>query len=400
MNLDEIDLLKNPEIYKYIDIYKSYDSKEIALKLRKNKMLPARAIAEQVLCYQKAKKKLPSFIDQNLLFDRVALEQSSSEVTARYKSSIISGRSIIDLTGGLGIDELFFVNAFDNITYCELNEVIYHIFKHNIFRLNISNIEVNNTDSIEYLSRQDDNSFDWIYIDPSRRDANRRSVDLEYCSPNVYDNMELFFKKGENVMIKTAPAYDLTEAVRRFPNLTEIQVISLDGECKEVLLLLNRNQENINPKVFSVTLNTRHNERFILAGEFSKKHERLIKDLNFYFYEPDCSIIKSNLTPLLAEKYNLSFVNKLTPYLTNSEVIDDFPGRSFKILDSLPFNEKLVKLYLKENKIVKANVSKRDFKLSVDEIRTRFKLKDGGEYYLFFTRDIDDKSIMIVCKKS
>ena len=400
MTLEELELLKQPDIYKYVKIYKDSDSKELALKISKNSMLPVRAIAEQVLCNKKAQKKLPSFINKNLLFDRVALEQSSSETTAKYKSSLISGNSIIDLTGGLGIDELSFINSFNKVVYCDLNKVTSEIFRYNISQLNISKVEVNNTESIEYLSKQDNNSFDWIYIDPSRRDANRRSVDLEYCAPNVYDNMELFFEKSKNVMIKVAPAYDLTEAVKRFPNLLEIQVVSVDGECKEVLLLLNRDRPNVNPKVFSVDLNSKNDKRFILSGDFSKESAREITELKSYFYEPDCSIIKSNLTPLLAEKFNLSFVNKLTPYLTGSELINDFPGRSFTVLDSLIYNEKLIKKYLKENVIVKANVSKRDFRLSVDEIRTRFKIKDGGEYYLFFTRDLNSKSIMIVCKKS
>lgn len=399
MTLEELQLIKQPEIYKYINFYKNYDSKKLALELSKNSVLPARAIAEQVLCFQKARKKLPSFIDKNLLFDRVALEQSSSEATARYKSSLISGNSLIDLTGGLGIDEMFFVNSFNKTVYCELNKVTSEIFKHNISQLNISNIEVNNTESIEFLKKQNNSSFQWIYIDPSRRDANRRSVDLEYCAPNVYDNMNLFFEKSPNVMIKVAPAYDLTEAVRRFQNLTEIHVVSVDGECKEVLLLLNRNTKNKNPKVFSVELNSKNDNKFIMNGEYTKESGREISELKQYFYEPGCSIIKSNLTPLLTRKYNLSFINKLTPYLTNSELILDFPGRNFTVLDSMIYNEKLIKGYLKENKIAKANISKRDFRLTVNEIRTRFKLKDGGNYYLFFTRDFNHKSIMIVCKK-
>ncbi len=399
MTLEELELLKQPDIYKYVKIYKDSNSKELALKLSKNNMLPVRAIAEQVLCNQKAKNKLPSFKDKNLLFNRVALEQSSSEATAKYKSSLISGSGIIDLTGGLGIDDLFFANSFNTVLYCDLNNVTSELFKYNISQLNILNIEVNNTESIEFLSKQEKNLFDWIYIDPSRRDSNRRSVDLEYCAPNVYDNMELFFEKSENVMIKTAPAYDLTEAVRRFPNLLEIHVISVDGECKEVLLLLNRDRTNVSPKVFSVDLNSKNDKRFILSGIFSIDSVREITEIKLYFYEPDCSIIKSNLTPLLAKKYNLSFINKLTPYLTNSELIKDFPGRCFRKLDFMVFNEKLIKRYLKENKIAKANVSKRDFRLSVDEIRAKFKIKDGGEYYLFFTRNISGKSIMIVCKK-
>ncbi len=400
MTLEELKLLKQPDIYKFINIYKDFDSKKLALKLSKNSMLPARAIAEQVHCYQKTRIKLPSIYDKNLLFDKIALEQASSEAAAKYKSSLISGNSIIDLTGGLGIDELFFATSFNKVVYCEINKVISNIFRYNISQLDISNIEVNNTESIVFLKSQNNNSFDWIYIDPSRRDANRRSIDLKYCAPNVYENIDLFFEKSENVMIKTAPAYDLTEAIIRFPNLYEIHIISVDGECKEVLLLLNRNSATKTPKVFSVKLNSKNDKRFILKGQFTKENNREAVELKPYFYEPDCSIIKSNLTPLLAEKFELSFISKLTPYLTSSKYVKDFPGRSFTVLGSIVYNEKLIKRYLKENKIVKANVSKRDFRLTVNEIRTKFKLKDGGDYYLFFTRDSYSKSIMIVCKKS
>lgn len=398
MLLEEFEQLKNPDIYEIILENREISASNLSLKLNKNKMLPHRAISEQVSCYQKSKKKLPSFLNKSLLFDKIALEQSSSEFTAKYKSTLISGNKLIDLTGGLGIDDIFFANSFNKITYCEVNNVLSKIFKHNLEVLELKNIEVINNDSIDILLTHD-NSFDWIYIDPARRDGNRRSVDLEYCAPNVYDNMELFFKKAQNVMIKVAPAFDLTEAIRRFGNLTEIHVISVDGECKEVLLLLKKEVKDIDPKIISVTLNSKNKNKFIISEQFSIKNEKAVSELKIYFYEPDCALIKSNLTPLLADNLGLSFINYNSPYLTNSQLLKDFPGRSFKIVSSINFNDKEIKKYLKQNKIFKANIARRNFRLSVDEIRNKLKLKDGGDVYLFFTSDLDGKNIMIVTKK-
>jgi THUMP domain-like len=399
MLLEEFEQIKTPEIYEIILKYRKILPTNLSLKLNKNKMLPHRAISEQVSCFQKSKRKLPSFVDKSLLFDKIALEQSSSEFTAKYKSSLISGNKLIDLTGGLGIDDIFFANSFNRITYCELNKVISQIFSYNLDVLRLKNIGIINNDSIEILRSQDDNSFDWIYIDPARRDENRRSVDLEYCAPNVYDNMELFFQKSRNVMIKVAPAFDLTEAIRRFENLAEIHVISVDGECKEVLLLLEKSANNLAPKVFSITLNSKNEQKFILNDRFSKIREKPISELNQYFYEPDCAVIKSKLTPLLAKNLGLSFINNGSPFLTSSKLVNDFPGRSFKVVTSMNFNEKEIKKYLKQNGILKANIARRDFRLSVVEIRKMLKLKDGGDIYLFFTSDLNRRNTMIVTKK-
>ncbi len=396
---EEFEQLKKPKVFKIILDNLDISSHKLAFILNKLDGLPHRAIAEQVSCYKKSKTKLPSFINKTLLFDKIALEQASSQFTAQYKSSLISGNNLIDLTGGLGIDDIYFSSAFKNVTYCELKETTAELFRYNIKMLNISNIEVFNSDSISLLKEHKDNSLDWIYVDPARRDENRRSVDLNYCAPNVYDNIDLFFKKSENVMIKAAPAYDLAEAVRKFPNLSEIHVVSLDGECKEVLLILNKNIQHINPKIFAVALNSKNDDKFILSSDFITKREKSLSEVKSYFYEPDCSIIKSNLAPLLAKNFNLSLISKLTPYLTGSKIISKFPGRSFEVIETLNFNEKEIKKYFKTNDIKKANVARRDFKLTVDEIRKRFKLKDGGNIYLFFTSNLCRDNIIILTKK-
>ena len=397
MLIEELEQLKNPEIFDIFLKNREKSSKELSLKLGKYDNIPHRAISEQVACYQKAKIKLPHLIDKYLLFDKIALEQASSEVTAKFKASLISGKKIIDLTGGLGIDDLFFSTKFLKVTFCEINEVLSKIFSYNLKQLQIKNIEIVNFDSIEHLKNKKDSSFDLIYIDPSRRDANRRSVDLEYCTPNVFENMPLFFQKSKCVMIKVAPAYDITEAVRKFPNLAEIFVVSVDGECKEVLLILNKN--NLEIKITAVSLNSKNDKIFIVSSKFSEKVNNEIANIQTYLYEPDCSIIKSNLTPILSKNFGLSFINHNSPFLTSTKLINGFPGRKFKVISSVIYNEKEVKKYLKINCISKANVARRSFKLSVEEIRKVFKLKDGGDLYLFFTSDLNKRAIMIVTTK-
>ena len=396
---EELEQLKNPEIFDVFLENRENPSKELSLKLRNKNNIPHRAISEQVACYQKAKIKLPHLIDKYLLYDKIALEQASSEATAIFKTSLIFGKKIIDLTGGLGIDDIFFSTNFLKVTYCEINEVLTEIFAHNLKQLQIKNIEIVNFDSIEYLKNKKDSSFDWIYIDPSRRDANRRSVDLKYCTPNVFKNMPLFFQKSKNVMIKVAPAYDITEAARKFPNLTEIFVISVDGECKEVLLILKKNVFNAKIKSFAILLNSKSEHKQIISHVLFEKEVNILSEIKSYFYEPDCSIIKSDLVHFLAKDLNLSFINNNSPFLTNSKLLSSFPGRRFKIITLLIYNEKEIKKYLKTNGILKANVARRGFRLSVEEIRRVFKLKDGGDFYLFFTSDLNKQAIMIVTTK-
>ena len=400
MLIQEFEKMKSKEILDIISKNNNTSPQEISLRLAKKKNLPHRAIAEQIECRIKAKKKLPHFSKKPLLYDKVALEQSSSEFTANYKSSIISGERLVDLTGGLGVDDFYFSNSFEEVYYCEKNEVVYNISKYNSSLLGVNNIKFNNCNSIDFLNEIEDGSIDWIYIDPSRRDENRRSVDLEFCNPNVYSNLELFLRKSQKIMLKVAPAFDIQEAVKKFANLFQIHIISVDGECKEVLLLLDEKFSNVIPKVYSISLNSKNQSVYKLSSPFRAKHEKSTYPLKGYFYEPDCAIIKSNLTEILTIKHNLYFINKLTPFLTSDDIIKDFPGRSFIILDSFIYNDKKTKDYLNQNKITKANISRRDFRLSVDEIRKKFKLKDGGSTYLFFTSDLNHRSLIIICKKS
>jgi 16S rRNA G966 N2-methylase RsmD len=393
----------NPEyLLQQVELYKKLEPSKIAFQLNRSKKEYGRIIAEQVANYKKAKLKFPKLSEHKLLYDKIAIEQASGEATAKYKSELIYGARLIDLTGGLGIDDIFFSTRFNSITYCESNNVISSIFDYNIHKLNIDNISVKNTDSICYLSEQENGAFDWIYIDPSRRDGNRRSVDLAYCTPNVYKNLNLFLVKSQNLMIKAAPAYDITEAVKKFgAYLSEIHVISVNGECKETLLILssNRAPDSPNLKVYSVTINAKNNTRTIFEFDYYKKTEKSFSKIKDYLFIPDCAIIKANHIAELAKKNALFFINKRTYFLTSERINNNIAGRYFKITDILKFNEKNLRSYLTDKKIKKANINTKGTQITVDEIRKRLKLKEGGNTSLFITSDLKNKTIVIVAEK-
>lgn len=364
----------------------------------RDKNLPGAFIADQIIIRKKAQKKFPTISQKNILFESTAYEQSSSEATAVYKSSLMKGDSLIDLTGGLGIDTLVLSKNFKRIIYSEINPNLVELFRYNSFLDDKKNIETNSGDSIEFLKNWRGKKFDWIYLDPSRRDGSRRSVDLEFCTPNIYDNLELFKKKAENICIKISPAFDFKEANRKLPELTNYIVISVNNECKEVLLLL---KNGVDRQEKSAVLldefgNISHEFSISISEIFEKK---IAENFCRYFYEPDSAIIKAGLTDFISNQFGLSFINNRISYLTSDSIIKNFPGRTFEVLEALDYNPGKLQKYFREKGIKKANISKREFPKSVEEIKKELKLSDGGDNYFFFTKNISDKLLCVITKK-
>ncbi|OGU35402.1 MAG: hypothetical protein A2068_01405 [Ignavibacteria bacterium GWB2_35_6b] len=386
-------LLRN-EVRKFIEEHKDFSAPEIILKYSSNKNLPIKEIAEQVECIKKAEKKLPELSKHNLLYKKVSLEQASSELTANYKSQKIKGERIIDLTGGLGIDSIYFSKNFEEVIYCELNEELAEIAEYNFKVLGIKNIVVKKGDGIKTVNEFSDDYFDWIFVDPSRRDKDKRSVDIKYYSPDVVENMNLFLSKSKNICFKLAPAFDIKEAERIFPTMNEFSVVSVKNECKEVLSFFNKGNQK---KIKSAAILKEENDTEIFESEIDKNIETEFSfpGKGMFFYEPDAAITKADLTKLIAEKYNLKFINPLSDYLISENDIQSFPGRKFKILFTDFYNEKKVKQYLSKEKIDKANIARGNFPHKPETIKEKLKLRDGGDYYLFFTKDKNDKLIFI-----
>ena len=240
MTIAELQNLLNPDIQALLALHCSDDPAAFAMQFYGHRDLPVRAMAEQLACRQKAVKKLPTLSQQNLIYTPLALEQSSGERTAAYKASLMSGETAIDLSGGLGVDTMFLARVFQDVVYCERDSLLCAVVEHNLKVSGIANVQVKNADSISLLEEYPDDSFDWIFVDPARREEGRRSIALEAASPDVVASHDLLLRHAQRVCIKASPALEISGLKKLLPALHTIVVVSVDRECKEILLLLER----------------------------------------------------------------------------------------------------------------------------------------------------------------
>ena len=324
---------------------------------------------------------------------KISVEQTSSEKTASYKSKLISGRKIIDLTGGFGVDAYYFSKQFAKVVHCEHNSELSEIVKHNFSQLNAENIECFSGESeaiLEVLNEQ----FDWIYIDPSRRnDAKGKVFMLRDCEPNVPDLLDFYFNYSSKILIKTAPLLDLTAGLKELKNVSAIHIVALENEVKELLWEIHQGFEG-NPEIKTVNLTKSKEESFEFnLGETNIK-------INYgepekFLFEPNAAILKSGGFDEVAFQFNLKKLHPHSHLYTSDEKID-FCGRVFEITTVFPYQKKEMKLHL-ENK--KANITSRNFPESVETIRKKWRIKEGGNLYTFFTTDLKNNKIVLLCTK-
>ena len=351
-------------------------------------------VLNQIQAKQKAEKKLPTwFGNDDVVFpSTLSIEQTSSETLAKFKSELISGKKVIDLTGGFGVDDYYFAKRFKKIIHCEFQEDLSAIVQHNFRALNVDNIETISSDSISYLQKSTEN-FDWIYIDPARRaDKKAKVFLLKDCTPNVVELQEFLFEKSDNILIKVAPLLDISFVLNELDNVKTIYAIGLQNEVKELLIVLQKDFLK-EPELIAVNISndgTIHQDTFPLNDATDSQ---LSLPLN-YLYEPFSSYLKLGSYNSIAAKFNVSKLHKHSHLYTSNELID-FPGRCFKIEQIVPYNKKDIKFL--EN--TKCNITTRNFPLKVEEIRKKHKIKDGGDLYAFFTTDLNNDKIIVLCKK-
>lgn len=381
----------NTEIQEFINKNLNSDITTILLKGTPFSSVQTNDIVEQIESKKRSEKKLPTwFNSENIYFpNRLNIEQTSSEITAKYKSSIISGDTIIDLTGGFGIDCYYFSKVFQSVEYCEVNETLSKIVKHNYKQLKIQNINAINTDGIEYLNASK-NKYDWIYIDPSRRhDSKGKVFFLKDCLPNVPEHINLLFKKSKNILIKTSPLLDISIGIKELKHVKSIHIIAVNNEVKELLWVLESGfDDNIVLKTVNLKKNNHEFFNFLLEDE--KQLDTAYSLPLTYLYEPNSAILKAGGFQSVSKHLNVFKLHKHS-HLYTSELEVDFPGRAFKIEKIIAYNRK----ELKKLGIKKANITTRNFPESVQNIRKKFNISDGGSNYLFFTTDINNNKIII-----
>ncbi|MFN3851387.1 MAG: THUMP-like domain-containing protein [Spirosomataceae bacterium] len=387
------------ELYKQlIEQHKEVDIQTFILKnpLKLNSD-DLRFVIEQINARQKAKNKNPTWCkNPEILFPpALSVEQSSSEITANYKASLVSGKTLIDLTGGMGIDTFAFAHQFETVIYAEQKDELVEATKYNFEKLGIENVDFLNEDSVEYLAKTN-KSFDWIYIDPARRDQTQKKVfKIEDCEPNLLKIKDLLLNKSNNILVKYSPLLDIKLAIEHLQNISEVHVIALENEVKELLFVINKGYLDI-PKIKTVNLTSKKNQFFEFDFETEQKTNINYAKPQQFIYEPNASILKAGAFKSVSKVYNIAKLAPSSHLYTSNELVQDFTGRTFKCEDVCKFDKKEILSYLPDNQ---GNISTRNFPMKPEEIKKKLGIKDGGDTYLFFTEDFEKKKIVLICKK-
>lgn len=389
------------EVKRFIQEHISDDITTLALQAKRYPHLPISEIVAQLKARQKAKTKLPEwFANESIIFpSQLSVEQGSSENTARFKAQLISGKSLLDLTGGMGVDIAYMSQRVAQAYYLEQQPELATLTKYNFELLGVSHIQCFAENSVEWLQKQDakKTQFTWIYLDPHRRDdTGNKVVLLQDCEPNILSIKQLLFSYTSNILLKASPMLDIDLATRSMGNVQQVWVVAVENEVKEILFHLT-STPNINPMIKAVNL-LKNGEAQTISFQKSEEEyipQQLSKPLR-YLYEPNAAILKSGAFKMLCHQLNIHKLAAHSHLYTSENLLSDFPGRSFEIVQLCKLDKKEISKVIQGNK---ANITIRNFPMTVKQIREKLKLQEGGNEYLFATTDMDNQKIVILCKK-
>lgn len=390
----------SPETLAFIDSYRGDDVRTLALQAKKYPAVDMAEAVVQIAGYQIAEKKVPLWAQTAGIRypQHLSMEQCSSEVTARYKASLVSGDTLTDLTAGWGVDCSFLARNFRCADYVERQETLCRIAAHNFPLLGLPHVRIHCADAVEYLQSME--PVDCLFLDPARRDSHGgKTVAIAECEPDVCRLEPLLVEKGKTVMIKLSPMLDMASALRDLQYVRRIHVVSVNNECKELIILLRKAPDEEEAAAGEVIISCEQvvNNSVHQHFQFTFSEEKsagcpLAESVGNYLYEPGAALLKAGPYRLLATRYG---VEKLHPnsHLYTSSGLVDFPGRRFRVTAVSGFGKKDLKVLLEG--VEKANLTVRNFPSSVAELRKKLKLKEGGDTYLFATTLASGEKVLI-----
>ena len=390
----------SPETLAFIDSHRGDDVRTLALQAKKYPAVDMAEAVGQIAGYQIAEKKVPLWAQTAGIRypQHLSMEQCSSEVTARYKASLVSGDTLTDLTAGWGVDCSFLARNFRCADYVERQETLCRIAAHNFPLLGLPHVRIHCADAVEYLQSME--PVDCLFLDPARRDSHGgKTVAIAECEPDVCRLEPLLVEKGKTVMIKLSPMLDMASALRDLQYVRRIHVVSVNNECKELIILLRKAPDEEEAAAGEVIISCEQvvNNSVHQHFQFTFSEEKsagcpLAESVGNYLYEPGAALLKAGPYRLLATRYG---VEKLHPnsHLYTSSGLVDFPGRRFRVTAVSGFGKKDLKVLLEG--VEKANLTVRNFPSSVAELRKKLKLKEGGDTYLFATTLASGEKVLI-----
>ena len=418
--------MMNQATQDFIRQHQDEDVRQLAFLGSKNPEVDMPFALDQIRGRKMARAKLPRWanIDGIIYPPHISMEQCSSESTALYKaelaarllglpaSSFSEEIGFVDLTGGFGVDFSYIAARLGmKSMYVERQAHLCEAAKENFGRLGLKNAIVKNEDGIEVLHSLKELKL--IFIDPARRDdAGNKVVSLKDCTPDVTVLQEEMLLKADYVIIKLSPMLDWHRAISELSHVREVHVISVNNECKELLLVLSaRNMGDMEASSADGEVKHAGNLRIYCINDAQsfvceeldmeasqvKIAPSTLEEMQ-YLYEPNASLMKAGCFGVLSERYDARMLSKNSHLFVSREPIAAFPGRSFRIIAVSSFNKKELKRHL--SGITKANIATRNFPFSVAELRKRLKLKDGGEIYIFATTLSDESHVLVITEKA
>ena len=423
----------NEQTQRFIRENANKDIRTLALSGSKYPDVDMPFALDQIAGRQTARKKIPRWaaIDDVVYPPHLSMEQCSSEQTALYKASMVEGETLVDLTGGFGVDFSFMSCGFKKAIYVERQKHLCEIADSNFRVLKLAGVNVICGDGVEYLETLDHVS--WIYLDPARRNEHGgKTYAISDCMPDVTEIKDLLLAKADKVMVKLSPMLDWRKAVADIGNcVSEVHIVSVDNECKELLLIMQRDVAELkvvcvnNDEVFvfgssddtfrsegvKTLLSDANNsstrqlvnsstESPNLSTETNNSSTRQLVNLSTestYLYEPNASIMKAGCFAELERAFGARQVERNSHLFVSEHFIEDFPGRKFRVEKVTTLNKKDIKNAL--DGIVKANITVRNFPMSVDQLRKRLKIKEGGSDYIFATTLMDKSHVLLLCSR-
>lgn len=395
----------SPETLQFIRAHRTEDVRTLALQARKYPQVDMAAAVVQIAGWQIAEKKVPLWAQtEGIQYPaHLSMEQCSSEITARYKASWLKGDTMADLTGGLGVDCSFLARNFQRVDYVERQEVLCELARHNFPLLGLPQVTVHEADGVDYLQQME--PVDCLFLDPARRDSQGgKTVAIADCEPDVQKLEPLLVEKGRTVVVKLSPMLDIFSSLRELKYIRQIHVVAVNNECKELLVVLQKSEKSASGASEEVgisceqAVNNFLTEPFVFTYAQEKEAQcPLAEKVGNYLYEPGAALLKAGPYRLLGARFGLQKLH-VNSHLYTSEVLVDFPGRRFRVLEVSGFGKKELKQLLQG--VDKANLTVRNFPASVAELRKKWKLKEGGDVYLFATTLEGDRHVVIKCVKA
>lgn len=413
----------NEATLRFIRLHRTENPRTLALQAGRQADVNLSEALTQIAGWQTAREKVPTWAaaEEVRYPVHLSMEQCSSEATARYKQAVVTRfdderRTLVDLTGGFGIDCSFLSRLFEQATYVERQAELCELARHNFPLLGLPHIDVQHCEATDFLDSLT-TPADWIFIDPARRDSHGgKTVAIADCTPDIAALEEQLTASARRVLVKLSPMLDLTLALHTLHHVQEAHIVAAGSECKELLLVLSRHTPAPAPDEVPIhCIDLTNTELSTINFPLSTINYQL-STINFtrnsesaapcpladapeaFLYEPNAALMKAGAFRTLAHRFGLKKLHPNSHLYTGSEYLADFPGRRFCIEAHAGFSKAELKQLLADCR--KANLSVRNFPATVADLRKRLKLSEGGDLYLFATTVADGRKLLLRCRKA